>query len=384
MDISLIDVWYTLGTIPKLFGVVGPSLAAIICAMGARHTQERWTVGVLGIASLGVPVYAVWSIRQGSVLSGSITFHAVAAGLAELLVTAPFVVAGGLAAALVLLAERPSGLSRSLLYFLTGVGVVVVLLSTTAMRSFANAAATGQMPLGMAGWIVEKVVPMVPVPTTERTIASTGVRVRTALIDDPGIGSWQIRPVIGRMPRSDEDVPVAVLSHSYWEAGGSDPGVVGSSIVLEDRTYLVLGVLEESANKFAVDIWLHDPTEQPGVAEQLTTSVQPSGVPASEVEQTYFEFQVEQPVVLLEDSPPPQYPESLRGAGIEGEVVAQYVVDSGGRFEQGSFKILRTTHDLFSQAVSDVLPKMRFLPAEIGGRKVKQLVQQSFAFSLTR
>jgi len=27
---------------------------------------------------------------------------------------------------------------------------------------------------------------------------------------------------------------------------------------------------------------------------------------------------------------------------------------------------------------------MRFLPAEIGGRKVKQLVQQPFAFALTR
>jgi periplasmic protein TonB len=46
--------------------------------------------------------------------------------------------------------------------------------------------------------------------------------------------------------------------------------------------------------------------------------------------------------------------------------------------------VLRASHDAFGQAVRTALPRMRFLPAEIGGRKVRMLVQQPFAFALNR
>ncbi len=49
-----------------------------------------------------------------------------------------------------------------------------------------------------------------------------------------------------------------------------------------------------------------------------------------------------------------------------------------------TFKVLKSTHDLFTQSVRTVLPNMRFSPAEIGGRKVKQLVQMPFPFSIKR
>jgi protein TonB len=48
------------------------------------------------------------------------------------------------------------------------------------------------------------------------------------------------------------------------------------------------------------------------------------------------------------------------------------------------FKVLKSSHDLFTNAVKQALTGMRFYPAEIGGRKVKQLVQQPFNFTLTR
>jgi protein TonB len=47
-----------------------------------------------------------------------------------------------------------------------------------------------------------------------------------------------------------------------------------------------------------------------------------------------------------------------------------------------TFKALSSSHELFTTAVRNVLPQMRFYPAETGGRKVKQLVQQAFKFSL--
>ena len=101
-------------------------------------------------------------------------------------------------------------------------------------------------------------------------------------------------------------------------------------------------------------------------------------------DQPYFEFQVEKPVVPAPGSISPRYPDMLRQAGVEGEVLAQFVVDTTGRAESGSLKILKSSHDMFVQSVKNALPQMKFIPAEVGGRKVKQLVQQPFTFSISK
>lgn len=100
--------------------------------------------------------------------------------------------------------------------------------------------------------------------------------------------------------------------------------------------------------------------------------------------QTYFEFQVEKPAEMLQDSPKPRYPSVLESSGIAGEVQAQFVVRSDGRADQDSFKVLKSTNELFTQAVKSVLPRMHFSPAMIGGKPVNQLVQQSFQFAVPR
>ena len=100
--------------------------------------------------------------------------------------------------------------------------------------------------------------------------------------------------------------------------------------------------------------------------------------------QTYFEFQVEKPAEMLQDSPKPKYPAVLESSGIAGEVQAQFVVRSDGKADMESFKVLKSTNDLFTQAVKNVLPRMHFSPAMIGGKAVNQLVQQSFQFAVPR
>jgi protein TonB len=100
--------------------------------------------------------------------------------------------------------------------------------------------------------------------------------------------------------------------------------------------------------------------------------------------QTYFEFQVEKPAEMLQESPKPKYPSVLESSGIAGEVQAQFVVNSSGKADQDSFKVLKSTNELFTQAVKSVLPRMRFSPAQIGGKPVNQLVQQSFQFAVPR
>jgi Gram-negative bacterial tonB protein. len=100
--------------------------------------------------------------------------------------------------------------------------------------------------------------------------------------------------------------------------------------------------------------------------------------------QTYFEFQVEKPAESLPDNPKPKYPSVLESSGIAGEVQAQFVVRSDGKADMDSFKVLKSTNELFTQAVKNVLPRMRFSPAQIGGKPVNQLVQQAFQFAVPR
>jgi TonB family protein len=98
----------------------------------------------------------------------------------------------------------------------------------------------------------------------------------------------------------------------------------------------------------------------------------------------YFEFQVEDPVRPVDGARGPRYPAEARAAGREGEVLAQFVVDTTGLVEMATFKVLKSTGPEFVAAVREGLMGMRFEPARVGGRPVRQLVQQPFQFALTR
>ncbi len=121
-----------------------------------------------------------------------------------------------------------------------------------------------------------------------------------------------------------------------------------------------------------------------GVAGGTSKGVEGGKGPVPQGDQPYFDFQVEKPVVAAPGSQGPAYPDMLRSAGIEGQVMAQFVVDTTGRADMSTFKALKSDNDLFTTSVKNALTRMRFLPAEVGGRKVKQLVQQPFQFSLNR
>jgi protein TonB len=80
----------------------------------------------------------------------------------------------------------------------------------------------------------------------------------------------------------------------------------------------------------------------------------------------------------------PVYPAAMRFAGIEGEVEAQFIVSEHGGAEISSLRIVKSTNDQFAESVRRALPKMRFVPAQLGGRPVAQTVQQLFSFRLNR
>jgi len=104
--------------------------------------------------------------------------------------------------------------------------------------------------------------------------------------------------------------------------------------------------------------------------------------PIRDLSATLYEFQVEKPAALIPGVATPVYPELLKSAGIEGKVLVAFVVDTTGRAEMSSLKIMQSDHPLFTEAVRVALPRMRFLPAEAGGKKVRQFAQMPFVFSL--
>ena len=104
------------------------------------------------------------------------------------------------------------------------------------------------------------------------------------------------------------------------------------------------------------------------------------GTPQALKDEPYFEFQVEKPVMARDGYPAPRYPSLLETTKTAGEVLAQFVVDTAGRVETGSARILRSSDALFANSVVNVLPRLRFYAAEVGGRKVRAVVQIPFRF----
>ena len=99
--------------------------------------------------------------------------------------------------------------------------------------------------------------------------------------------------------------------------------------------------------------------------------------------QTYFEFQVEKQA-QINGGLRVNYPSVLQSQGVEGKVIAQFVVDTTGRAERGSWKVLESTNELFNSAAKEAVRSARFFPAEVGGRRVRQLVQQPITFALNK
>lgn len=78
------------------------------------------------------------------------------------------------------------------------------------------------------------------------------------------------------------------------------------------------------------------------------------------------------------------FPPPLFAAGIHGLVIAEFVVDTEGRVEQGTVGIVSSTAPLFTEAVRVALETASYTPAIRQGHPVRQLVQQPFEFSVDR
>jgi protein TonB len=85
---------------------------------------------------------------------------------------------------------------------------------------------------------------------------------------------------------------------------------------------------------------------------------------------------------LRQPPTPPRYPEALRAAGVEGTVVIRFAVDTGGSVDPASIEVISSTHELFTAAARQTLLRLRFFPAEVGGRKLRATALMPFQFTL--
>jgi hypothetical protein len=93
---------------------------------------------------------------------------------------------------------------------------------------------------------------------------------------------------------------------------------------------------------------------------------------------------VERTVMPFANNPKPVYPPSMLSAGIEASFVVQFVVDTTGRVDEHSMKFPSNAGRLFVESVQRVLSRSKYRPAELGGRRVNQLVEQQFTFRIAR
>ena len=98
----------------------------------------------------------------------------------------------------------------------------------------------------------------------------------------------------------------------------------------------------------------------------------------------YTESMVDRAIIPRRGNPSPRYPAALQSAGIEGDFMVQFVVDSTGKVDPDHIQFPNEMHRLFVDAVRTALLRARFFPAQIAGKFVAQHAIQEFKFTLSR
>lgn len=187
---------------------------------------------------------------------------------------------------------------------------------------------------------IEEVIIFTPPPTPEPPVPA-GTRDRERLYDQPGepLPPWPLRDVkeipVGtpEIPEIATDIEVSLRRwQTLRESGHSGGDVAGSSIA---------------------------------AGEPLPVQ------------------QAERPPMVLRAARP-HYPVVLRARKLEGAITARFVIDTSGMVPVSSIEMVEGDEPLFMEAVRGALVRARFRAAEVNGRRVAVLVEQRFAFTLTR
>ena len=112
-----------------------------------------------------------------------------------------------------------------------------------------------------------------------------------------------------------------------------------------------------------------------GVEGGLATGAVPTG-------EVYSENLVEEKPSVLSGTPA-LYPELLKQAGIQGRVIVQAIIDTSGRAEPNSVKVIQSPNPGFDQVSRNYVLHALFRPARVHGRAVRVLIQIPIDYHIT-
>jgi protein TonB len=102
-------------------------------------------------------------------------------------------------------------------------------------------------------------------------------------------------------------------------------------------------------------------------------------------DQPYMEAVVEErPETIPGTCVSPRYPAVLQTAGITGRVMIEFIVDTLGRAERGSLRVVNSFHPLAEQPAKETVQSCRFRPGRIQGRAVRVRVQIPINFQINQ
>ncbi len=193
----------------------------------------------------------------------------------------------------------------------------------------------------------------------------------------PSVDLWFHGTVGGRVIRSSRVVGGRLASFGYDEVRRELPEVGPMRPGMWFGWAYPLGPGREDVRA----IWLYDggdsasgtPRGQGQAIPGLTRSV----VDGQEL-LSGPRIQYEGPVLL--SGPPLQYPELLRHAGIEGRVIVQATIDTTGRAEPASVKLIESPNPGFDQAAINWVRRALFRPARVNGQVVRALMKMPIDF----
>ena len=107
----------------------------------------------------------------------------------------------------------------------------------------------------------------------------------------------------------------------------------------------------------------------------------PSGTLTSGNATTVGEAQADEPVRVLVESVP-RYPAALRAMGVPGTVEMEFVVDTVGRADPATLRVISSTGASFTAAVRTALHDARFVAGRYHGRAVRTLVRRAYHFEV--
>ncbi len=99
--------------------------------------------------------------------------------------------------------------------------------------------------------------------------------------------------------------------------------------------------------------------------------------------EVFLEAELDDPPRVISPASP-RYPPVLQSAGISGRVIYEFVVDTTGHAEGGSFKLKSSTNKAFEAPAREAILKTVFKPGRVQGRPVRVLVVQAVSFNANR